>query len=197
MNRLTFAICLAILVAFELNLIHDSICSLNQLAFAQINKTKTTDTRSTGNSLESPNGTFSAVGTISSLNFYNNSATNIATSKKVILSGDWSINVNNGSVSFFEADFVAAPTDGTVSHTHELVNLAVKDSKPIQLTSNGSTSIIGTVDIKLNGINYWTDVRTTILMSKGSAITIILNDTDTEHHFMRQPIYGIVNRLMY
>ncbi len=173
--------------------------STDQISFAQINKTNLTDITATKvNSLfASRNGTFSAVGSISSLNFYNNSISNIAASEKVILSGDWSINVNNGTVSFFEADFVAAPTDGSISHTHEFVNLVVKDAKPIQLTSNASTSIIGTLDVQLNGINYWTGVKTTILLSKGSTISIILNDADTEHHFMSQPIYGIVDRLMY
>jgi hypothetical protein len=178
------------------------VVGLNQqsgfnLISAQMNMTNVTDSTSEVNSLfTSRNGTFSAVGSISSLNFYNNSLSNIAAAEKVILSGDWSINVNDGNVSFFEADFVAAPADGGVSHTHELVNLVVK-GKPIQLTSNGSTSILGRVDVKLNGINYWNEVNTTIFLSKGSTITIVLNDVDTEHHFMRQPIYGIVDRLMY
>lgn len=149
-------------------------------------------------SLEEPTfGTFHAVGTIASLNFYSNNISDIATSKKVILSGDWNLNVNNGSVSSFEADFVAAPVEGSASHIHELVNLVVKDAKPIQLASNGNASIVGTIDVKLNGINYWNDVKTTILISKGSSVTITLDDIDTEHHFMRQPIYGLVDRLMY
>lgn len=199
MNKITWAICLIIVVAFGLNVMKDSVCSINQIAFALMNKTNNSDVLSSEkNSLcMSRNCTFSAVGTISSLNFYSNSISDIATSKKVVLSGDWILNVNNGTVSFFEADFVAAPAEGSVSHIHELVNLVVKDVKPIQLTSNGSTSILGTVDVNLNGINYWNDVKTSILVSKGSTITIFLNDIDTEHHFMKQPIYGIVDRLMY
>ena len=199
MNKITWAICLIIVVAFGLNVMKDSVCSINQIAFALMNKTNNSDVLSSEkNSLcMSRNCTFSAVGTISSLNFYSNSISDIAASKKVVLSGDWILNVNNGTVSFFEADFVAAPAEGSVSHIHELVNLVVKDVKPIQLTSNGSTSILGTVDVNLNGINYWNDVKTSILVSKGSTITIFLNDIDTEHHFMKQPIYGIVDRLMY
>jgi hypothetical protein len=142
-------------------------------------------------------GTFHAVGTIASLNFYSNNISDISASKKIILSGDWNLNVNNGSVSFFEADFVAAPAEGNASHNHELVNLVVNDSKPIQLASNGNATIEGTIDVKLNGINYWNDVKTTILISKGSTVTITLDDIDTEHHFMRQPIYGLVDRLAY
>jgi len=140
---------------------------------------------------------FSAVGRISSLNFDNYSVPDIAAAKKVILSGDWIINVNNGNISFFEADFVAAPADGSVSHMHELVNLLVKDDQPVQITSSGNASIVGTIDVKLNGFNFWNGVKTTVLISKGSTVTIYLDDLDTNHHFMKQPIYGIVDRLSY
>jgi hypothetical protein len=177
-----------LIIALMLNISITFVCvtiGTDQIALAQMNVSGPTF------------GTFSAVGTISSLNFYSNNISDIAASKKVILSGDWSLNVNNGSVSFFEADFVAAPADGSVSHMHELVNLEVKDNKPIQLASNGNASIVGTIDVKLNGISYWNDTKTTILISKGSALIVTLDDADTQHHFTRQPIYGIVNRLMY
>ena len=80
---------------------------------------------------------------------------------------------------------------------HELVNLQVKDAQPIQLASDGSISITGTIDIKVNGIGFWNGVKTNVLISKGSSITILLDDIDSNHHFMRQPIYGIVDRLIY
>lgn len=188
MNRITWGFCFVSIIVLALN-----ENNVYQLAIAESNRTNI----ERNSTLAIENSTFWAVGSISSLNFYSNNISNIATSKKVILSGDWSINVNNGSVAFFEADFIAAPTDGGVSHTHQITNLVVQDLKPIQLSSNGSTFILGTTDVKLNGINYWNDVKTRILISKGSTITIILDDTDTQHHFMRQPIYGIVDRLMY
>jgi hypothetical protein len=111
MNKFTWAICLTVALAFGLSMIHNAS---GQMAFAQMNKTKSIDVTNTGRNspLTSANDTFSAIGTISSLNFCNNSAPDIADSKKVILSGGWGFNVNNGSVSFFEADFVAAPSDG-------------------------------------------------------------------------------------
>ena len=169
------------------------LTTLIKIIFAQTKETETLDR----NSLTTVYPNFSAVGKISSLNFYNNSLADIAGAEKVVLSGDWSINVNNGSISFFEADFIAAPSDGSVSHTHELVNLIVEGGHPIQILSNGNASIVGTIDIKLNGISLWNAVKTTVLISKGRTLTIILNDLDTHHHFMKQPIYGIVDRLMY
>ena len=80
---------------------------------------------------------------------------------------------------------------------HELVNLQVKDAQPIQLASDGSISITGTIDIKLNGIGFWNGVKTTVLIFKGSSITILLDDIESNRHFMGQPIYGIIDRLMY
>jgi len=187
MDRVTWIFCF-VLVALALN--ENNIYQLLTPRNNSVNADR-------NSALATENSTFWAVGSISSLNFYSNNISNIAMSKKVILSGDWSINVNNGSVKFFEADFVAAPMDGEVGHTHQLTNLVVQNLKPIQLSSNGSTSILGTTDVRLNGINYWNDVKTRILISRGSTITIILDDIKTQHHFMRQPIYGIVDRLMY
>lgn len=141
--------------------------------------------------------TFSAVGKISSLNFDNNTVADIASAQKVILSGDWSLNVNNGNLSFFEADFIAAPSDGSISHTHQIINLVPEDGIPIQITSNGNASISGNADVKIEGLDAWGEVNATIIVSQGSTLTIILDDKGTEHHFMGQPIYGIVDRLMY
>jgi hypothetical protein len=141
--------------------------------------------------------TFYAVGVISSLNFANNSILDIANSNKIVLSGHWSLFVNDGDLSFFEADFIAAPSDGGISHTHQIVNLLPADNKPIQLTSNGGISVNGTTDINLNGINVWENVKITISISKGSTIAIDINDIDTEYHFTSQPIYGTVDRLAF
>ena len=175
-------------------------------AFAQSNNLQdyiTQDNNSTkGNitttALQSPSyDTFYALGVISSLNFANNSILDIANSNKIVLSGHWSLYVNEGNLSFFEADFIAAPSDGNISHTHQIVNLLPADNKPIQLSSNGNIYVNGTTDIHLNGINVWENVKISISISKGSTITIALNDIDTEYHFTSQPIYGTVDRLAF
>lgn len=182
----------------------------NFVAFAQINNSKNADisgdisteknkTFATTNTLLTTTAynTFSGVGTISSLNFDNNSVPNIANAKKVILSGHWTIYVNNGTISYFEADFTAAPSDGGISHTHQFVNLQPDKGKAVQLMSNGDASIRGTVDVKINGVTIWNDVKAAVLISRGNSITIILDDMATQHHFTGQPIYGIVDRLMF
>lgn len=91
MNKISLVIWLIIVVALGLNVMKDGICTFNQMAFAQMNKTNSPNVIGMERNLlwMSRNGTFSAVGTISSLNFYSNSASDIAESKKVILSGDY------------------------------------------------------------------------------------------------------------
>ena len=68
----------------------------------------------------------------------------------------------------------------------------------IQLTpdNNNSLSINGTVDIKINRKTVWNNVDLSIIMSKGSTITIDPNDKQTDNHFGDQQVYGIVNRLI-
>jgi len=205
MNKTSLVIYSIIILSLGLsNIVCGSIFGANGLALAQMNETKSDamsddNTNTEGNTISTTNTyrTFSAVGAISSLNFDNNSVSDIAIAKKVVLSGHWSLYVNNGTLSFFEVDFTAAPADGGVSHTHQIVNFMYTGTKPIQLTSNGSTSIVGIADVKINGVNLWNGVKSTVLISKGSTITIILDDMATHHHFTRQPIYGIVERLMF
>jgi hypothetical protein len=52
------------------------------------------------------------------------------------------------------------------------------------------------VDIKINGKTIWNNVDLSIIMSKGSTITIDPNDKQTDNHFGDQQVYGIVNRLI-
>jgi hypothetical protein len=66
-----------------------------------------------------------------------------------------------------------------------------------QLTpDNNSLSVNGTADIKINGKTIWNDVDLSIILSKGSTITIDPNDKQTDNHFGDQQVYGIVNRLI-
>jgi len=199
---MTIYIVMIITLAILNSIPNNSNNIINGLAVAQMIKSNDANESINGNvkvnaTLSNTINTFSVEGTISSLNFNNNSIPNIAIAKKIVISGHWSLYINKGNVSFFEADFIAAPIDGSVSHTHQLVNLKSLDAAPIHLTSNGSTSIFGTADVMMNGINVWKDVKISLVISNGSAITIALDDTDTQHHFTSQPVYGIVERLAF
>jgi hypothetical protein len=142
--------------------------------------------------------TFSSIGTISSLVItVPENEFNITNAFKVILTGDWILNVHNGIVTNFEANFLASPMDGSRGHIHQITNFSTNENEMIQLTPyNNSLSINGTADIKINGITIWNDVDLSIIMSNGSTITIDPNDKQTDNHFGDQQVYGIVNRLI-
>ena len=143
--------------------------------------------------------TFSSIGTISSLVItVPENESNITNAFKVILTGDWVLNVHNGTITNFEANFLASPMDGSMGHIHQITNFSANENEMIQLTpdNNNSLSINGTADIKINGKTIWNNVDLSIIMSKGSTITIDPNDKQTDNHFGDQQVYGIVNRLI-
>ena len=142
--------------------------------------------------------TFSSIGTISSLVItVAENEFNITNAFSVILTGEWILNVHNGTVTNFEANFLASPMDGSRGHIHQITNFSANEKEMIQLTpDNNSLSINGTADIKINGITIWNDVDLSIIISKGSTITIDPNDKQTDNHFGDQQVYGIVNRLI-
>jgi len=142
--------------------------------------------------------TFSSIGTISSLVItVPENEFNITNALKVILTGDWILNVHNGTLTNFEASFLASPMNGSRGHLHQITNFSTNENTMIQFTqNNNSLSINGTADIKINGKTIWNNVDLSIIMSKGSTIIIDPNDKQTDNHFGGQQVYGIVNRLI-
>lgn len=175
--------------------------------FAQIDKDSNQKMLSHAQSIANSNSsidtnsttTFSSIGTISSLVItVPENEFDITNAFKVILTGDWILNVHNGTVTNFEANFLASPMDGSRGHIHQITNFSANKNEMIQLTpdNNNSLSINGTTDIKINGKTIWNNVDLSIIMSKGGTITIDPNDKQTDNHFGDQQVYGIVNRLI-
>ena len=175
------------------------------IVFAQMEKDKDTnqkmlDTQSVNNT----SSTFSAIGTISSLVItVPKHEFNITNTFKVIVTGDWILNVHNGTVTNFETNFLASPMDSSMVHIHQITNFSANDDDEGVITqhtsednNSNSLSINGTADIKINGITIWNDVDLSITISKGNTITIDPEDKDTGNHFGNQQVYGIVNRLI-
>ena len=181
------------------------------VVFAQMEKDKDTNQKMNlhtqsvinNNSTNNSNTTFSAIGTISSLVItVPEDEFNITNAFNVILTGDWILNVHNGTITNFEANFLASPMDGSMGHIHQITNFSEKEDDrdviilPTSDDNNNSLSINGTADIKINGITIWNDAKVSITISKGNTITIDPDDKDTENHFGNQQVYGIVNRLI-
>ena len=184
------------------------------IVFAQMEKDKDTNQKmnlhtqsvinnSSNNSNRST--TFSAIGTISSLVItVPEDKFNITNAFKVILTGDWILNVHNGTVTNLEANFLASPMDGSMGHIHQITNFSANedDGGVIILStsdnnSNNSLSINGTADIKINGVLVWDNADISISISNGNTFNIDPNDIDTQNHFGDQQVFGIVTRLIY
>jgi hypothetical protein len=144
--------------------------------------------------------TFSAIGQISSLVItVTQPGFNITNAFKVILSGEWNVNVNEGNVTEFVVNFLASPMDGSRPHIHQITDFRSynhNNLQPIALTEDNSLSVNGTADIKINGILVWDDADVSISISKGNTFIFDPDDVDTENHFGDQQVYGIVARLI-
>ena len=142
--------------------------------------------------------TFSAIGQISSLVItVPESGFNITDAFKVILTGEWNLNVRNGNITEFAVNFLASPMDGSKPHIHQITNLRPYDNsvEPIALTRDYNLSVNGTADIKINGVTVWEDADVSISISKGNTFIFDPDDLDTEDHFGDQQVYGIVTGL--
>jgi hypothetical protein len=141
--------------------------------------------------------TFSAIGQISSLIItVPENDFNIAHAFNVILTGDWNLSVMKGKITNFVASFLASPMDGTKPHMHQISNFKSTNKKPIELTSNGSSLINGTADIKINGQVVWKDAHISVMIASSRTFMLDPNDGDTDNHFGDQSVYGIVTRLI-
>ncbi|HJT49232.1 MAG TPA: hypothetical protein VJ729_13695 [Nitrososphaeraceae archaeon] len=165
-------------------------------AFAVRNTSPLTTTEPTLSSVSKGDDTFSAVGTINSLIItVPETGFNVSNAFKVIVSGDWTLNVHNGNVTYFSANLLASPMDAIQPHTHQITNFKPENDR-IQLTPDTSLSLNGTVDVKVNGLTMWKNVHSSILISKSNIMSISLDDKETNGHFGKQPIFGLVTRLM-
>lgn len=142
--------------------------------------------------------TFNMDGVISSLILgvpANTKTIDLTTVQKFILSGDWSMSVDQGKLTNFNANFYTGPVNGANNHTHQLSNFRVNNNSPIQLGPDNSLSISGILNVGTAGNNAWNNVNTTVVISSGRTISISLDDNDTQRHFMDQQIYGIVKEI--
>jgi hypothetical protein len=207
---LTFAFGASVLLAIlcgETTISIDDTLSSNAVAaaaYAQITDNTNSATSSNLEDLDAAvennkTTTFSAIGQISSLVItVPESGFNITDAFKVILTGEWNLNANNGSMTEFAVTFLASPMDGNRPHIHQITDFRPYDNnvEPITLTTDNSLSVNGTADIKINGLLVWDNADVSISISKGNTFIFDPDDVDTENHFGDQQVYGIVTRLI-
>ena len=144
--------------------------------------------------------TFSVTGLISSL-IIDKDVTNISSftpNENLISSpvdyiepGNWSLNVVDKKIRKFDVNFTIVHPDGSDWHYHEIGNFQSDPDVPVLLENDGTT-FEGTTNVGEDGKDKWFDVQTSVSISNLNTITIFLDPVDTENHFNRQPIYGII-----
>jgi hypothetical protein len=114
-----------------------------------------------------------------------------------VLGGNWSIGVEGGNLSDFNAYIVMTKFDGTQRHPHVFENIrnttgniSPVNSENIALVSNNFTAFAGVVDI-----GDWKDVPISGNLNNGNLLIINVDPAKTEHHFKGLPIYGTVTSL--
>jgi hypothetical protein len=109
-----------------------------------------------------------------------------------IAAGHWSLDVQDGNVTDFAANFTMVHTDGTGRHTHDVSNFQAGNASVV-LDEDGVTFAFGTSDIMTNGSSAWTGVDTMIVIENSNAASLTF--TTDDNHFKGQPLYGIVDSL--
>jgi hypothetical protein len=114
-----------------------------------------------------------------------------------VLGGNWSLGVERGNLSDFNADIVMTKFDGTQRHPHVFENIrnttgniSPVNSENIALVGNNFTAFTGVVDI-----GDWMDVSISGNLNNGNLLIINVDPARTEHHFKGLPIYGTVTSL--
>jgi hypothetical protein len=105
-----------------------------------------------------------------------------------IATGNWSMSIDNGTLTGFGTNMTWFNSNGKASHTHEFHNLRAGAG-----TILGNNIIInGLTDVGTNHRVVWKNVPTTISIQGGKTIRISVADNATNHHFAGQPVFGLV-----
>ena len=171
-----------------------------QSIHAQINNTSQTNSNS-GNvqANNSQNSYFTMGGSMSS--FIRTPASDF------VVSGNWTLRVEGGNLSGFNANMTWFPTNVTApniqAHGHSFSNfIADPTNEKIVLLGPDNTlgakqtySINGVMDVGANqNQTKWPSVPANIKLG-GKTITISLDDSKTDGHFNNYPVFGQIAKL--
>jgi hypothetical protein len=105
-----------------------------------------------------------------------------------IATGNWSMSIDNGSLTGFATNMTWYNSNGKASHTHEFSNF-----KSAGGTIQGKNIVInGFMDVGTNHRMVWKNVPSMISIQGGKTIRISVDDNATNHHFAGQPVFGLV-----
>lgn len=114
------------------------------------------------------------------------------------------MDVLNNNVTYFKTNFTMIDTDGHGIHFHTIVYrpgspqsiIQSQEGKPGILfinKNNNTEGFNGDVDIYTNGVLEWEDVPIKVTLINEKVIMIDIKDRKTLDHFLKSPIYGLIN----
>ena len=111
-----------------------------------------------------------------------------------VLTGDWVLQAEGGTVTMFDAGFTMVRTDGTNYHTINLTNYQSTDEGPVTL---GPTTerINGTIDVLANGTVLHESQNITITLG-GLVMAVHFAEGDTRDHFKGLPVFGTISSVV-
>lgn len=204
-NLISFMICLQFLIFNGNN-------NIDSIVYGQ---TSVTDPASLKMD-ESANSAFNAEGTINTILFLQDASSNntqpivkdINTnlSSKYLLGGKWRVDVLNNNVTYFKSNFTMIEADGSDIHFHTIVYKPISnqpiDQGPqdrlgilLKNKSNNTQVFNCNVDIYTNGVLEWKHVPITVSLINEKVIVMDIKDKNTLEHFLKNPIYGLINSI--
>jgi hypothetical protein len=164
---------------------------------------------------QSSNSSFNAEGTINTILFMHVSSNNTQpiikdintnSSAKYLLGGKWRIDVLKDNVTYFKSNFTMIEVDGKGIHFHTIVYKPVSNESADHILqdrlgilyknkSDNSSGFKCNVDIYTNGVLEWKDVPMTVSLVNEKVIVMDINDKISLEHFLKNPIYGLINSI--
>jgi hypothetical protein len=200
-NLVSFIICLEFFILHEYKNFESQI--YGQTAFT--NSSALVD--------KSTNASFNAEGTINTILFSQETSNNTKPlvkdintnhSSKYLLGGKWRLDAVNDNVTYFKSNFTMIDTSGHDIHFHTIV-YKPGSTQPITLDQQGKLGILvkyknnntagfnSYVDIYTNGVLEWEDVPIKVTLMNEKVIMMDIKDKKTVEHFLKNPIYGLIN----
>ena len=111
------------------------------------------------------------------------------------MTGDWNLKVQERHIVDFTANITMSHTGMAGSHIIKLLNFEANDTRTGYLGPDGTTLVMGKVDIELDGTEKCKEVCITIFVEKYNTIHIVLDSPTIACLFKGQPIYGVLDCL--
>src|ERR671924_822010 len=192
------------------------------ICFQILSNDDTSDSKAYGQTLtnvsdivyQNSNSSYNAEGTINTILFLQDSNStkpivkdiNTNSSSKYLLGGKWRIDVLKDKLTYFKSNFTMIEVDGKGIHFHTIVYKPLSNestgpdlqSGPLALYKKKSNDSLGfkcNVDIYTNGVLEWKGVPITVSLVNDKVIVMDINDKKSLEHFLKNPIYGLINSI--